>query len=188
MSSEAFKYIKWPPKLETIQQVENICHRPLGYKAVKVRNKNTRPGQSVMRMNGKWHFWKRQVASEACRRQLCPRHQNWPPELRDTTGPHHMILRTGSGLPEFVYFFIASVNSRRKQTPSSSMCLWASIQDTTQSSRVTREETLESKGSVGRRRFKSLSCLKSRNIFSNNFLLKEIPRTGCFEADTSQLT
>lgn len=106
----------------------------------------------------------------------------------NTTGPHHMTLSTGSGLTEFVYFFIASVNSRRKQTQSSSMCLSASIQDTTQSSRVKSGETLESKGSVGRRRFKSLSCLKSRNIFSNNFLLKEFPRTGCFEANTSQLT
>lgn len=134
-------------------------------------------------------WWMQSGISERGRWLQKPAGDSYKPGTKtDTTGPHHMILSTGSGLTEFVYFFIVSVNSRRKQTPSSSMCLWASIQDATQSSRVKREETLESKCSVGWRRLKSLSCLKSRNIFSSNFLLKEFPRTGCFEADTSQLT
>lgn len=59
--------------------------------------------QSIIIANGKYGICEG-GAPAACIRQLYIWHYNQAPKFQHTAGPHLVILKTGSGLSEFIYF------------------------------------------------------------------------------------
>lgn len=175
----------------------NIYHRPLRCKVLEGKG-CMKPrwlpdltvwshGQSVFIAKGKCSMHEGGVSSslEKAVMYIIPKPRTL--EFHNLVRPHPVILQIGSGVSEFIIFPIASINSRRIQTQEFLHVLM-SFGLRCSSSESGGNRHLKPGALKAGKRFKSLSWLHSKNIFSNNFLTKKFLRTGNFETDTLKLT